>query len=654
MHRPLGHAPKVLAENRRRYEHLVETVQHYAGQGDVERTLRAATGAANFAWEVPVGLLSDVRLERTVVHAVRGSGVVSLDGDRRAGRVLHVLSEAYAVGGHTRLAWRWMSRDERTTDVVLTNQWGPVPDRLVEAVRAAGGDLSDLRSTTPGLLDRAHVLRQHMDRADLVVLHVHPYDAVVLAAVNLPGARPPVIYENHADHAFWLGVAGADLVCDLRPQARALDVGLRGVSDERIAVLPMPVDALPSPSGGTLRRELGIRPDAVVALTVSADWKMAASWGRGMHGVVDRVLRWCPTLSVVLVGATPSPEWARVQKRHPGRVFPVGRVPDPAPYFALADIYLESYPSRATTSALEAAVLGLPVVALADVPEDDIVNIFQAGSPGLADIPCAGTADQFAVAVRRLALDPELRRRTGAEAQAAVLAVHDGPAWRSGLESLYSQARSLPVVDVDSLAESPTDDRYGAMMLSAVAPAPVSPDPQALMAPLGDLFDSTMQADLFAASRRHMGTSLTVRAATGWELQPAWTTRLLEIAGAQSRLAVSLPFATGDDPHGTRSAACVVELLTGIGQTPETCGDITIDAVAPADAVLRVSDELPFLPQALDWLEGLVSSPCWEAPREDAPSGGPDERPAAVPAPRGAVAAEHLVPAVPDVSSVLH
>ena len=53
-------------------------------------------------------------------------------------------------------------------------------------------------------------------RADLIVLHVHPYDVVALAAANLPGVRPPVVLENYADHAFWLGVGGADRVCGRR------------------------------------------------------------------------------------------------------------------------------------------------------------------------------------------------------------------------------------------------------------------------------------------------------------------------------------------------------------------------------------------------------------------------------------------------------
>lgn len=648
MHRPLPHTPAVLAQNRRHYERLVELAVHHAGRGDVERVLRAATVAGNYAWLVPVGLLSDLRLERTVVHAVRGPGAVTVDGGRETGRVLHVLSEAYAVGGHTRQATEWMNRDPRTSDVVLTNQRGPVPDRVLESLRSSGGELHDLLPTTPGLLDRARALRRLMDAADLVVLTVHPYDAVALAAVNLPGSRPPVVYANHADHAFWLGVAGADLVCDWRVRARTLHAALRGVPDQRIGVLPLPMGPLPAASGEVLRQQLGIRPDAVVAVTVSADWKVAPAWGRGMHQVLDRVLHWSPQLSVVLVGVDPGPDWARLARRHPNRVFPVGRVPDPAPYLDLADVYLESYPVQAGTTPLEAALAGLPVVTLTDLPDDDLARIFQSPSPGLAGRPQAATAEKFAVAVRRLVADPELRRREGADGRAAVLAVHDGPGWLAAMEALYAQVRALPAVDVDDLGDSRADDRYGAMVLSATCPAPASPEPQQLAAPLGELFDAAMEADLFALSHRDLGPSLTVRTAAGWEAQPALTTRLLRLAGDHPRLTVSFPFAAGDDARGTRSAARLTELLAGIGQTPDSCGDIRVDSVAPA-AVPQVAGELPFAPAALDRLTALVSSPCWDASRPPARADGP----APVPGPRAASAAEHSAPPAEELSSVL-
>jgi hypothetical protein len=611
VHRPLEHAPSVLAENRRHYEALVEVALHHAALGDAERVLRAAMLAGRYAWLAPIDLLSDLRLERAVVHAVRGSGSVAVDGNRRSGRVLHVLSEALSIGGHTRLAWRWISRDVRTSDLVLTNQQGPVPDRLVETVRASGGELHELAPTHPELLDRARALRRHMDQADVVVLHVHPYDAVALAAVNLPGTRPPVVYENHADLSFWLGVGSADVLCDWRADARTLDVGLRGVPDERIGVLPMPMEAMESGSGDALRRQLGIRDDAVVALTVADDWKVAASWGRGMHHVVDKVLHWSPKLAVVLVGVTPNADWGRLAKRYPGRVFSVGKVLDTAPFYALADIYLESYPTRAGTTPLEAAMVGLPVLGLADIAEGTPAHIFQTGSPGLAGRPVETEVGQFAVAVRRLAVDAALRRSVGDATRAAVVAEHDGAGWLAHLEALYERARALPAVDVDDLGDSPADEQYGAMLLSAWAPGPVSPHPNHLAAHLGQLFDNRMKGDIFAALQRTAGPLLTVRVTAGWERHAAWTTRLLALAGAHPRLTVSLPFVDGDDANGTRSTDRLVAMLTDLGQSPEDCGDVRVESAPAREAGRSFTGELPFTPEALDWLDGVLSSGCW-------------------------------------------
>jgi glycosyltransferase involved in cell wall biosynthesis len=615
----------VLAGHRRYYELLVELVRHHAGQGDVERVLRVAMLAGNYAWWAPVGLLSDLRLERLVVDAVREGGTVEVDGGRRAGRVLHVLSEAHPVGGHTRLAARWIDRDERTGDVVLTNQSLPVPEVLAASVRASGGELHDLRSTTPGLLDRARALRARMDRADVVVLHVNPYDVVALAAANLPGPRPPVVYENHADLGFWLGVGAADVLCALRPTVRPLDVGLRRVPEERIAVLPMPVDAMVPADGAAedLRRRLRLRPDAVVALTVSDSWKVAAHGGRGLHDVVDKVLHFSPKLVHVLVGVPATPEWERLARRYPGRVHLAGRIEDPAPYFALADVYLESYPTFAGTTPLEAAMVGLPVVGLADVPDDDPRHHFQRWSPGLAGRTAASTPSRLALDVSRLVGDPALRREDGAAARASVHALHDNPGWRAQLEELYARARSATAADLGLLGDSPTDDAYGALQLRTLTPTAVSHDPRALVLALGELYDATMEGDLQALLLRGKGSSVQVRVAQRWADHPAWTARLLALAAARPRLRVSMPFLPGDDVSGTRTVARLTELLATVGLGLEDCGDVSLEHSAPPAAV-ALPGELIYSDDALDRLEALAGSPLWETGAADRePVGAP-------------------------------
>lgn len=613
---PSTHAFDVLARNRLQYQRLVDLVADHPAE-DGEGALRRAMVAATFAWHAPTGLLGDTRLERLVVAAVRGSGDVTVDGGRSAGRVLHVLSEAYSIGGHSRLAWTWMTRDGRRSDVALTNHEGPVPEQLLSPVTASGGHLTDLRAHHPTLLARATALRALIDEADLVVLHVHPYDVIALAAINLPGPRPPVIFENHADHCFWLGLTSSEVVSHFRPFGERLSVDLRGVSPDRCAQLPLPVDALSSSvQGSGLRHNLGIRADAVVAVTVAATNKISALCGSpGMDRLLDAVLSRNAKLVVILVGTPPVGVWGRLAERFPGRLLPVGSVLDPAPYYAAADLYLESYPTRSGTSVLEAATLGLPVVALTDVPDDDLLSVYQAPSASLLDQPTATTPERFTRMVRDLVADPGLRARRGEEVRTAVTAAHGVEGWSSGLEALYAHARRSTAVAPDEAGEPVEDPRYGAALVAfGSGERAVSPPPSAAVSVLRELADDGLVSDVFAVSHRDDGRPLTVRVAPGWEHERAWSSRLLALSAAHRRLSVSLPFVAGDDITGARSEAVLVSLLAGLGQTPDDCGDISVDTSEPTDASLRLAGELLLTDTALDGLERLLSSPGWGIP----------------------------------------
>jgi hypothetical protein len=111
---------------------------------------------------------------------------------------------------------------------------------------------------------------------------------------------------------------------------------------------------------------------------------------------------------------------------------------------------------------------------------------------------------------------------------------------------------------------------------------------------------------------------LVARAAEGWEDHPAWTKRLLALAGGHERLTASFPFVRDDDAEGTRSVGRLTALLTEIGLTTENCGDVRLEA-DPSGSGRTLDNETPFSDDALDGLERLVSSPCWE-PVEDQPA----------------------------------
>lgn len=635
LHRPPDAVFPVLQQNRARYGQLVDVVRRYAADRDPERVLRAATVAANYAWQAPIGFLADPGLEGVVLGAVGGGEPTEVDGSRSTGRVLHVLTQGYGAGGHTRLAWRWISSDPRRSDVVLTNQTGEVPAALVAAVHGSGGDVHDLRAEDSDLLARARALRRRMDEVDVVVQHVHPYDTVALAAAGLPGSRPPMIYENHAEHVYWVGLGGADVVSDYHAFSQQVSHGLRGVATERLGLLPIPLEDLRSAEDAdlqaarhTVRTRLGLRPDAVLGLTVAAEHKISPMWGRGLGRLVDRVLAMCPRLTMVFVGPSPQGTLAGLAARHRGRVHVLGALPGVEDFYAAADIYVDSYPSRSGTSVLEAAVHGIPVLSLADLGEDaGFAQLYQADSPGMVGNPRADTQQRYIAMARALVNDAGLRAQRGSDLRAAVLGAHCGDGWKASMEDLYARARRVPVAQLAEYGDAVLDDQYGAMLMAYGSSEPQSPPVSSAAGPLGENQDSRLQADLFALANRDAGSALSVRIEMGWEARPEVTSRLLRLAATHPHLALSLPFAPGDDVRGSRTVAVLEQLLAGLGLTTENCGDVTVDSNAP-NRIPAVRGALPPTTEAADWLEELLSSPFWvatsgsDAPRESVPAAG--------------------------------
>ncbi|MFW3173011.1 glycosyltransferase family 4 protein [Geodermatophilus sp. CPCC 206100] len=600
--------------NRERYDALVDLVRAHARRGDVERVLTTATVAAHSAWIAPTGRLTDPELERLVRDAVGGGpGAVQLDPDREDGRVLHVLTETYATGGHTRLARRWIEQDStRQSDVVLTMQGHETPGDLREAVTASGGRVYDLQGAFPAFTRRVAALRRLMDRADLVVLHVHPYDTVALAAAALPGPRPPIIVEDHADHTYWLGLGSADVVANLRTAAATTCRERRGIRPERLALLPLPIDA---PTGSStrksVRKQLGLRPRQVAALTVATWYKLEPLWGDGFDGLLRRALTDCPDLVVVLVGVSAEGLWSALQAQFPGRVHALGYLADPGALHAGVDVYLNSYPVSSGTSVLEAGAAGLPVLSLHD--HEHYGDVYQANSPGLAHTGHgAASVDEYLAALRRLVDDPEHRRERGDAARREVLGTHTGPEWAAALERLYARARAAEVADLDEYAALEPDVDYAASLVPLTMRGKGTPDAVSLCGPLGDRMDQRMQFDLYLATHERRGRRLSVRVSRGWEDSPAWVMRLAELAKRHPQLSVSLPFVAGDDVHGSRSLAALEPVLAANGDTPADCGDLSLDVRAPRPDGPSVTGELALQSDSLDSLELLLTSPCWD------------------------------------------
>jgi len=417
---------------------------------DPEALLRTAEYAGAFTWECHGGAFVLPVVEgalRGIKLAPRSCGTGQEPGTR--GRTLHVLTEAYPVGGHTRLVRRWIElMEDDAHAVVLVRQRQPLdPDWLVPEGRdVAIIDL--LAGGGPSHRARAERLAGLMGEARRIILHIHPDDAVSVAAAHqVPGAD--LRFLNHADHVAWLGASLPAAFLNLRQAGVRLGAARRGIAPSSCDVVPIPIPDPLRIDREEARSQLGVGKGEVLLLTVATGYKYLPIEGRSLETSLSRALEH-PEVRLMAIGPGPGhPLFGRLAERFPGRVHALGVLPDPSLHRAAADIYLDSYPFCSPTSMLESAALGTPVVSLQ--PDREELEVLYSECPGL---PREAYAADDEEAYQRL-LDPLLStpslRETRSLEQRKGMSIHFGPAWRDALSAHLARTFDRPVWDGSAL-----------------------------------------------------------------------------------------------------------------------------------------------------------------------------------------------------------
>jgi len=356
-----------------------------------------------------------------------------------ASRWLHVMSVSWALGGHTRLALRWIEHApvHERHDLVLTSQpLDALAPTLAAAVRSRGGEATSL-AQTPGLIARAAALRERAyAHADVVVLHVHMWEVVPAVAFGVAGG-PPVLLVNHADHAFWVGAAAADCVVDIRDSGLALSTRLRGVRAS--AVLPVPLDDRGpaahdrAPAAARVADPAALDREHVL-LTIGRMVKYRAHPALDFASAALRIVDALGDCTLLAVGPDPSdPRWRALHERTAGRIIAVGEQDDLAPWHAAADLYVEGFPIGSYTALLEVALAQRPFVRKPWLAPPDVLPIDRGA---LAAFEPPRDADAYVDAAIALARDAAQRRALAQAARAAVARAHCGSGWTAHLAAL--------------------------------------------------------------------------------------------------------------------------------------------------------------------------------------------------------------------------
>lgn len=437
----------VLNAHKESFRRLVRSAQLQLERRRPERAAGLASVAAEFAWRHHPGLFTSQDLEELlfrISETISGRAPSyrhTLQVQIRPLRVLHVLSDSYDAGGHTRLATQWMSIDSsRTHSVAFTRPQTRVPEDLRNAAEGSGGSIIQLCPDGQGLLKTAEALADVAYNYDVIVLHIHPSDVVPNLALSALPSRPTVLFCNHADHVFWLGVRASDMVVCFRPSGHVLAQARRGIPTRRLFDLPLPV-RMPARrlSREAAKVALSIPRDKILLLTVASGYKFRSSTRPDMLDSVTQVLRDVPEATLIAIGPTQTGRWRLMAHETKGAVRALGVIPDPLLYREAADVYLDSAPFSSNTSLLESAVLG--TAALSYTPNRRADSATQCDLPGLEPgLVRADCPQDYRETLERLIVDGVYRSKVGSELQSTVVELYDHRRWSQSVATLYSAA----------------------------------------------------------------------------------------------------------------------------------------------------------------------------------------------------------------------
>ncbi len=406
--------------------------------GDLRSAVVWAQIAADFAWHRHPGFYVSPFLESLLLRVATSPEITGslclpdlkipvFDGDHSKTRILHVITKAYATGGHTRLIERLINNttDRYVHSIVGTEQESPLPPWLSSAVTSSGGWYKFLPLITTNLLKRARILRQfRYNWADIVFLHTHPSDALPTVSFGIDGG-PPVLLVNHADHVFGLGSTVADVFADLRLSGQAVSRARRGARISKI--LPIPLIEPPNRTPDSLAREkLHIDRDSVILLTIASSYKYTAFGGYDFIATVTEVVARHKQAILLVVGPKAQGRWLEASRRVEGRIRVLGRQNDLRIFHDCADIYLDSFPFASLTSMLDVGLRGLPVIGLRNPDAPIYTDLDLTLGPSQTHV---GSRDEYLTLLGKMIEDEKFRHDKGRECRERIRGSHLVPGW---------------------------------------------------------------------------------------------------------------------------------------------------------------------------------------------------------------------------------
>ena len=254
-----------------------------------------STWIASYLWANTLAIYRNDLLEEHVLRCIDSN--IPNSSHRCAEYRLHVISEAYSSGGHTRLLSLLLQNSATLDQVLLTRS-----NAVDETAFFLGIDKSRIMKVfEDDLASEIIEIARTIARFNEVILYIHPNDVKCATAVRLAKAMHPQLKVgllNYADHSFSVGIGACDFIFEISTYGWRLREA-RKISD-KASFVGIPIRSIElTPTSG---------PECY-ALTAGPDGKYKPSSGFSFADMVEALLTRMPDLRFRFIGSGEAPFW---------------------------------------------------------------------------------------------------------------------------------------------------------------------------------------------------------------------------------------------------------------------------------------------------------------------------------------------------------
>ena len=357
---------KNVLKNKIFFEDLLDKIK---SSNDSESKQKFAKMAISFALANGTGYYSSSTVENVFLDIAQNNTIENLAEEFRSNSFLHVMTESYNTGGHTRVVERWIeSADEGEIHSLIFTGYSKsffVTERLKNAVENKNGTIIFINNEKSDV-EKGLELRKIASGYQIVVLHVHMYDVIPLIAFGHTQFKRPIILYNHADHLFWVGISIADVVADLKEGMQELTTNKRGAKNNFALSVPIDIKNIKVISKQEARNKLNIPDDKKVILTIAASYKYRPILDLNFIEIIKPILK--ADKNVICLGVGPDrkllPNWQKAEKKFKGQIIPLGAIEYEKlhDYIFAADIIIDGIPFGGGTALIDVISCNRPIL----------------------------------------------------------------------------------------------------------------------------------------------------------------------------------------------------------------------------------------------------------------------------------------------------